>query len=392
MDKYGQQWLNVYGGFALGCSQDKVVPAKTSPLHDLNCDPTLGDGNAPVITQDNWEAYMVQACDTLEGIALQVYGDASLWYVLADANGIQDKNAQASNNQEALHIGQRLLIPAVATSQHHHNTTRKLLDGAYFIGNTSASAPMLALPAPTPQKHHAHGGLFGKIVTGIVAVVATVLTAGILGVIAGAASAASSLFGLGCSILSGTASNLGLGGLLATGFSAGVIGNLASQGVAKTFGLQEHIDATGSLISGLTTAVSAGLLRGLNIENSPLHRLGKALTSAGGNQTTFNVLSAAQMMEENAVNQGLNFSLRKQQHFDWAQLGISGLSAGLLCGAKGQALNDTLRKLDFNTGILNAELNALGQEGVHYNVLHMQPIATSADTKSSSDLLRAIED
>ena len=65
------------------------------------------DGALPEAPQDNIGAYTVQAGDTLERIALHIYGDSSLWYLLADANGISDRNAQAGSNGQ-LHIGQRL--------------------------------------------------------------------------------------------------------------------------------------------------------------------------------------------------------------------------------------------------------------------------------------------
>ena len=109
-------------------------------IHTLN---SSGDVTPLEAPQDNLGAYTLKAGDTLEIIALQVYGDSSLWYLLADANGISDKNAKAGGQ---LHIGQRLNIPSVAAGQHHTNSTHKVLNGTQMLGNTSATNPL-------PQRH-----------------------------------------------------------------------------------------------------------------------------------------------------------------------------------------------------------------------------------------------
>jgi len=52
------------------------------------------------------QGYVVQAGDTLEGIAQAVYGDASLWYVIADANGLEfDSNLMASKACASVKLG-----------------------------------------------------------------------------------------------------------------------------------------------------------------------------------------------------------------------------------------------------------------------------------------------
>jgi hypothetical protein len=79
---------------------------------------------------------------------------------------------------------------------------------------------------------------------------------------------------------------------------------------------------------------------------------------------TFSITSAAELMEQNAASQGLNVALRKHQHFDWEQLGIAGVTAGIMGGTAGKNLEKTLRKIDFNTGILSSELNSLANAGV----------------------------
>ena len=314
------------------------------------------NGVAPEAPQDNLGSYTIQSGDTLESIALHLYGDSSLWYLLADANGISDRGAQAGSGEQ-LHIGQRLTIPPVAIGQHHTNATHKVLNANQMIGNTSATvaAPLPPTPPPLPKKNH---GLFAKIVVGVVAAVATVMTAGIMGAIAGVAEGG--LFSTGVAVLGGSL-KLGLEATLAAGFSAGFIGNIASQGAAKVLGLQEDISFKSALITGLATAASSGLLRGLNasggykdfvntVEQSPLSK-------------AFNVASAATMMEQNALSQSISLALQKHQHFDWEQLAAAGVTAGLMGGTVGKKLDTTLRKVDHNTGMLTTELRSLARAG-----------------------------
>ncbi|WP_193392324.1 LysM peptidoglycan-binding domain-containing protein, partial [Legionella shakespearei] len=178
------------------------------------------EGLPPEAPQENLGAYTVQAGDTLESIALQVYGDSSLWYLIADANGISNKNAHASGIDQ-LRVGQRINLPAVATGQHHTNKTHKVLNANQMIGNISATTPLPPTPPPIPEprKHH---GIFSRIVVAVVAVVATVLTAGIIGALAGVANAASltSLFNIGANVLAG-GGMASLTGSMAAGFTAG---------------------------------------------------------------------------------------------------------------------------------------------------------------------------
>ncbi|MEH6542285.1 LysM peptidoglycan-binding domain-containing protein, partial [Halopseudomonas sp.] len=55
--------------------------------------------------------YVVNQGDTLEGIASTVWGDAKMWYLIADANGLDPA--------VALTAGSSLKIPNVVTSNHN---------------------------------------------------------------------------------------------------------------------------------------------------------------------------------------------------------------------------------------------------------------------------------
>ncbi len=111
----GKQRLTVYGGFTPGGTfygAGSALPKALTAAEYLNNELPKSGPVLPEATQDNLGAYTVQSGDTLESIALQLYGDSSLWYVLADANGISDRNATA-DNQGPLRAGQRLILPPI---------------------------------------------------------------------------------------------------------------------------------------------------------------------------------------------------------------------------------------------------------------------------------------
>ncbi|CEG56769.1 glycoside hydrolase family 73 protein [Legionella fallonii] len=148
------------------------------------------------------------------------------------------------------------------------------------------------------------------------------------------------------------------------------IGNIASQGVAKAMELQEGISLKGALITGLATAASSGLLRGLN--GSKVYQQFTNTMDELSVSKAFSISSAAQLMEQNALSQSISLSLQKHQHFDWEQLAVSGVTAGLMGGALGSKLDKTLRGLDHNTGMLTSELRALTNAGLNIAVAGSQ--------------------
>lgn len=369
----GKQHLNVYGGFTPTGSQQRY-DLESNPLDALmwiykggmrsfssflrRAPGDIADGTLPELPSDSFGVYTIQAGDRLETIALEIYGDSSLWYLLADANGITEKNAEAGNSGQ-LQIGQRLSIPPATSNQHHTNSTHKVLNAEQMIGNTSATIPIPLAPPPVPRKHHS---LLSNIVVAIVCTVATVLTAGVLG----ALLVPTSIGSLGIGSLSfGTLFSTGLGVLgqgalssvaltLGAGFTAGFVGNIASQGAALALGVQDKLDFKGALISGLATAVTSGFAKGIGTNTS----LNNKLENLSINKV-FSIKSAAEMMEQNAATQGINLALNRQNHFEWDNLATTGLTAGILGSKIGRSLNETLRESDHKTGFLNSQLEAL---------------------------------
>ncbi|RDI99307.1 hypothetical protein DVT68_00110 [Dyella solisilvae] len=174
--------------------------------------------------------YVVQAGDTLESIAQSEYGNASLWYVIAQANAL--------GGDSQLSLGQRLTIPTVTTNS-NSATTFKPYDPGSIVGSTTPSLPVIAPPAP--PKHHCNA--VAEILVIAVTVVATVVTYG----------ATTDLLGAE------------LGGVMATGAAAGAaagaVGSIAGQLTGMALGTQNGFDwgqvaegAIGGAIAGGVTS------------------------------------------------------------------------------------------------------------------------------------------
>ena len=203
LDNNGATHLEVYGGFtpcgtpeqANGFMPSMWQKGKLAAMESFQ-NTSSGEATPPEAPQDSLGTYTLQSGDTLESIALQVYGDASLWYLIADANGISDRNNRAGERGSQMHTGQRINIPPVASGQHHTNATHKVLNGSDYIGNTSATIPLPPAP-PAPKRHNSPWRILGRIAVAVIATVATVLTAGAIGAALGAAGGAGGLGEIG---------------------------------------------------------------------------------------------------------------------------------------------------------------------------------------------------
>lgn len=332
----GKAQMNVYAGFTPVGSKDNDISEQPQTI-------------LPEIPQTITGEYILQINDSLEQIALQVYGDSSLWYIIADANGLASKDDKVGKS-EALRPGQRLTIPPVAVGQHHKNDTHKVLNKYQMVGDISPTVAMPDLILPKAKKH----SLFAKIVVAVISMVATVLTAGILGALSGASvSTLGELIGTGFKLL-GAGSG---GGLLGSsiGFAAGFTGSLAGQGLAKVLGMQKGVDLKNSLINGLATAL--GTIRLPEVQ--ALENVKKVLSDS-----YFNGLTAAQMMQNNAMNQGLNMAFHRQSRFNWPELIATGAAGGVLGGEKIQGINNYLRDNHGPAGkLVTKQIQSFATEG-----------------------------
>ncbi|KWO45612.1 hypothetical protein WT97_10815 [Burkholderia sp. MSMB1459WGS] len=268
------------------------------------------NGTYPAASAGQWT---VRAGDTLKSVASALWGDSSLWYILADANGLK--------STDELRPGQLLTVPNKVTNVHNTATTFKPYDPGLAIGNTQPT-----LPAPPPPPGPGGCGGFMPIIAIIVAVVATVYTAGaasgLLGVTAtgAGATAGGGLGSLGVATLSGSVTGGTLGaasGAVAAGIG-GAAGALASQGVMIAGGEQHGLNFAGITLG----AISAGITAGIGV-------------AAGTPGSAWS--AAAQGAVRSVATQGLGVVTGLQDQFDWKGVAASAIASGVGYGVGEQA-------------------------------------------------------
>ncbi|MDQ0069692.1 YD repeat-containing protein [Variovorax boronicumulans] len=263
------------------------------------------DGNYPSASPGT---YAVSAGDTLQGIARGAYGDESLWYLIADANGL-GSNAD-------LKAGQVLTIPTKVGSANNANSF-KPYDPSRTIGDTNPNMPM-----PQADKGGGCGGI-GQIILIVVAVVATVFTAGAAAV--GLSGSFGTIMSAGAGVLTGGAAGGAVGafvaggmstaGAIATGALAGAVGSIVSQGVGIAIGAQDEFSWKGVALGALGSGVSAGL--------GGLAPFGGAASDVG------NVIARAAL--SSTITQGISVATGLQSSFSWR--GVAAAAAGAGVGA-----------------------------------------------------------
>ena len=95
--------------------------------------------------------YTVQSGDTLSTIAANLWGDASLWYKIAEVNGL--------TSESTLVEGLQLIIPVGVQRNENNATTFRHYDPLEVLGNTNPNAPK-------PKKNKC--GILGALVVAIV--------------------------------------------------------------------------------------------------------------------------------------------------------------------------------------------------------------------------------
>jgi len=261
--------------------------------------------------------YVIKPGDTLQSIARSLWGDANLWYLIAQANGL--------NANSTLPVGMSIVIPNNQVHNFHNSSsTFKVYDPNLGIGDVSPTAPEIPPPPPPPappvQQSHGHGGcgFIGQIIKAVISIVVTVVATPFVGPVAGAmlGDAAGQVFGL------------------ATGMQSGF--NWKELGM---------------------TAVTAGVTQGLNTpgvfgETSVFDKLGIG-GAAFGEQVAQGAIS-------NAVSQGIGVATGLQSKFDWAGVAAAGVSNGVV-GWAGQKLGfDPNVSGDWNNSLRGAVTGVAG--------------------------------
>ena len=245
-------------------------------------------------------SYTVRGGDTLAGIAAQLWGDAGLWYKLADANGLGAGTSLAA--------GQTLRLPAGVLRSAHSDATLTPYDHAAAIGDIQPTTPQP--PAPRASHSKKHCGGFGTVLLAVVAVAVTAI------VIGPASAGLTSFFAGPTATAAAAASGVAIGGAAATagaiagGAVAGIAASVASQAVGVATGIQDKFSWKGVALAGISGGVGGGL--------GSVSGLGSGF--AGG------VVRGAL---GSAATQGIAVATGLQGKFDWAGVAIAGVVHGV---------------------------------------------------------------
>jgi len=291
--------------------------------------------NAPALklrdTNFSAMSYTVVGGETLKTIARNVLGDSSLWWRIAEANGL------AVSGDGELTAGQTLSIPKLALNANNADTFQPY-DPSRVTGSLDS-----VLPAPAGQDGGC--GALGKIIMVVVAVVATIYTAGALSAAAasagtaagsaraaagaaGASTAAAASTGFSATMSAGMAALGGSAGLtsgtaLAIGAASGAAGSIASQAAGNLLGVQDGFSWKSVALSALAGGISSGLATDPLFKGAGLDKL--LLRSTVGNVLT----------------QGVGVVTGLQSSFSWR--GVAASAAGAVAGqVAGKLLGDAV--------------------------------------------------
>jgi YD repeat-containing protein len=253
---------------------------------------------------------IAQSGDTLRTIAARVLGDAALWYVLAEENGLSDPSA-------TIREGTVIKVPNEVVSLSNTGGVFKPFDASEAIGDTSPTqAPP---PAPKPKKGGC--GVIGMIIVAIVAIVVTVITAG-----AAAAALAPALGSFGSAVVGGAI--------------GAAVGSIASQGVGIAIGVQDKFNWGAVAKAAIGGAVGGALFGVSSLAGAPIEGVSQGIlkggqwlsqsTSVFGKATGF-VQGAFNAVASNVVTQGVSMAFGLQQKFSWREVAAS--AAGGAVGA-----------------------------------------------------------
>jgi len=257
--------------------------------------------------------YVAAAGDTLQSIAAMVWGDASLWYLIADANGM--------SGAEQIQAGRSLTIPDVVANVHNNATTFRPYDPTRAIGDVSPGTPK-------PVKNHHGCGIMGAVLLVAVAVAVAVVTSGAAVALFGPAGTS---LGTGIATVLGTSGGLAVGGaaavaaggistgaFIAAGAIGGAVGSAVSQGLGVATGLQDKFDWKAVALAAIAGGVGAGLgPNGAFGKLGAFGKIGSPVLAAGLRGAT-----------ASAITQGIGLAAGLQRNFDWVGVAAAGIGAG----------------------------------------------------------------
>jgi hypothetical protein len=246
---------------------------------------------------------VAQSGDTLRAVAQRVFGDATLWYLIAQENGLSEPDAKLTAGTLLKIPNQVISLPNTANSFKPYNVSQA-------IGDTTPTQP--SPPVVAASGGHSGGcGVLGMVLVIIVVIVVSIYTAGLA-----AGAAGSAAWGTGASVMTGTATSATVGGLGVVGSAmvGAAVGSAAGQLVGMAVGVQDKFSWGQVALSALSAGVAQGL--------SGVSVFGSTPEAAGA---WYNV--AARGAIANATMQGASMVLGVQKSFNWSEVAISAASA-----------------------------------------------------------------
>jgi len=216
--------------------------------------------------------YTVQQGDTLQGIADQMYGNPSLWFVIAAANGL---SAGAT-----LAAGTVLIIPNTVQSGTITSANHTVYSQTQITGSTLPN-----LKTPPPPHHGGCGSILMIIIVVVIAVVAAIATAGLADVILGGAVAAAS-----------ASSAATITAFAVAGVAVGAAASIVQQGLFIALGYQKSFswkDVAASAVAGGFAGAAAGVGQAAEIASKAAASSGGAFSLLGLSTTEVKVAVAA---------------------------------------------------------------------------------------------------
>lgn len=258
--------------------------------------------------------------DTLQSIARAVWGDASLWYLLAETNGLTAASI--------LTAGQTIIIPAKVANAHNTSDTFRPYDPNKAIGDVNPTQP-----GPQPKPQNKGCGLIGQLIATVIAVVVAAIiapyaAAGLSNLFGGATVTTAGAAASGGTLVAGQAAtavtaaqisgglvSAGAGAAFGAGVAAGAAAAIASQGFLIATGAQDRFDWKGIGISALSGGIG-GALGKTALGRFVDRTAGGGLSSQIAMQTTSNVLT-----------QGVAVATGLQDKFNWTSVAASAVMA-----------------------------------------------------------------
>jgi len=283
-------------------------------------------------------SYIVKSGDTLQGIAAALWGDAAMWYLLADANGLAPNQPLIPNTV--------LTVPNKVTNIHNNASTFKPYDAGSAMGNTSPTVPE---PPPPPAAKKGCGG-FVKVLAVVVSIVAMTFMAPV-----------------------GLAIQSALGGFWGAAIGAatvGAVGEVARQSVMIAGGMQDGFDWKGVGLSALSAGVTGGIgATGFSnaMTNAGIGGFGQAVITRG---------------LEAVVTQGMAVATGLQDRFDWKGVAVSAVASGV-----GYQVGDWIGNSQWANKLPSGARDATARFG---SAMAAGVVSAAAKGRLSSDVLLSV--